>query len=118
LPEYESSSDEENEEENNHLRPHMTTQDYEQSMKYIENFYNKCSTNAGGVPMHTRGSDNLGGETPEDYVMCQINNGSSILVFEKEESQRLPSQFNPGSLMDEDFCYSIDKNSKRRRSSS
>ena len=44
----------------------MTTQDYEQSMKYIENFYNKCS--GGGIPMNTRGSDD--GETPEDYVMC------------------------------------------------
>ena len=57
-------------------------------MKYIENFYNKCGAN--GIPLNTRGSDN--GETPEDYVVCQVNNGSSILMFEKEqESHRMPS---------------------------
>lgn len=45
----------------------MTTQDYEQSMKYIDNFYNKCTTT--GIPINTRGSDN--GETPDDdYIMC------------------------------------------------
>ncbi len=85
-------------------------------MKYIDNFYNKCTTT--GVPINTRGSDN--GETPdEDYVMCQVNNGSSILMFNEknDESQRMPSHFNPGSLMDDDFCYSVDKKSKKRNMS-
>jgi hypothetical protein len=49
----------------------MNTQDYEQSMKYIENFYNKCG---GGVSKV--GSCSNGEEDPncireeEDYVMC------------------------------------------------
>ena len=90
----------------------MTTQDYEQSMKYIENFYNKCG---GRGPQANNGD--VDGD--EDYIMCQMNNGSSILMFEKEESQGNihPNQLNPGSLMDSDFCYSIDKNSKRRSNS-
>ena len=50
LPEYESSSDEEDCGEGGQAKlmdeeahKNMTTQDYEHSMKYIENFYNKCS---------------------------------------------------------------------------
>ena len=34
-----------------------------------------------------------------------------------DESQRVPSHFNPGSLMDDDFCYSVDKKSKKRNMS-
>jgi len=37
------------------------------------------------------------------------------MMFEKEVSR---GNVNPTSLLDEDFCYSIDKNSKRRRSES
>jgi hypothetical protein len=93
----------------------MTTQDYEHSMKYIDNFYNKCG-NGIGVPLANNNGDVDG---DEDYIMCQMNNGSSILMFEKEESQgNIPANhLNPGSLMDSDFCYSIDKNSKRRSNS-
>ena len=87
----------------------MTTQDYEQSMKYIENFYNKCGGAGSGIQMKSLESDDE--DNREDYVMCHINNGSSILLFEKEESQSNipPSHLNPGSLMDDDFCYSVDK---------
>ena len=53
-------------------------------MKYIDNFYNKCTTT--GVPINTRGSDN--GETPdEDYIMCQVNNGSSIMMFNEKNDE-------------------------------
>lgn len=52
-------------------------------MKYIENFYNKCQVPTG--PLHpTKGSSF--DEPDEDYVLCHINNGSSILMFEKETS--------------------------------
>ncbi|CDW91253.1 UNKNOWN [Stylonychia lemnae] len=125
LPDYESSSDEEDNQDSQQkqtidyasaqINRNMTTQDYEQSMKYIENFYNKCG-GTQGIPMKNLESDDE--DHREDYVMCQINNGSSILLFEKEESQSNvpPSHLNPGSLMDDDFCYSVDKQSKRRSS--
>ena len=92
LPEYESS-DEEEEEAN--PRPHMTSQDYEQSMKYIDNFYSKHQ------PVPTRGSD----DAADDYLVCQLDNGSSLLLLDKDDRR---------SLVDEDFCYSVDKPSKRK----
>lgn len=48
LPEYESSSDEEDQdptktqEADPQAHRNMNQQDYQESMKYIENFYNKC----------------------------------------------------------------------------
>ena len=86
LPAYESS-DEEAEEAL--PRPHMTSQDYEQSMKYIDNFYSKHQL--------TRGSD--------EPDLCQLEAASSLLLLDKEEKR---------SLVDEDFCYSVDKLSKRK----
>ena len=52
LPEYESSSEEgDGEQDKAEEGRVMNAQDYEQSMKYIENFYNKCAKD-------------------DDFVMC------------------------------------------------
>jgi hypothetical protein len=51
-------------------------------MKYIENFYNKH----GGRVNQPLANNNGDVDGDEDYIMCQMNNGSSILMFEKDES--------------------------------
>ena len=60
LPEYESSSDEE---EANQNDQHNAVANYEQSMKYIENFYNKQAKADDEKKLY---EDDEG----EDYIMC------------------------------------------------
>ncbi len=63
-------------------------------MKYIENFYSKCAIangeeGASGGPQFVADSDDepVVNEYEEDYIICQVNNGSSILMLERDGSE-------------------------------
>ena len=60
----------------------MDSKAYEQSMKYIENFYSKCALANDDVD----GDEPQVNEYEEDYIVCPMNNGSSILMMDRDGS--------------------------------